>query len=424
METVHRLIFSPKTPTAARILGLYAGLASLALSGLAVAQPAESAALSEADVIRLARERAPAATLADATDALAEARARTAGRLANPALGWDREAVETGPVGTEDALVATLPIDIAGPLTARSLAAAESAWMRAETSLTRTDAVLNAVLAYYRVALAERRVELLSRSVADLDEAARVVARREEIGSASGYDSARIAVASELGRSRLAEARGELESARARLALMLNMEPGALRVSTSLALMSASDEAALGDRGGTSRAAVRLARDAERLAGQAEERADWAWLPALELSGGVKHVSDQGGGYGYIVGVSVDLPIFDRGQALRAEASAQRSLAQARSEALVRAIDSDIASARAAFRSARQELERFESQTSSQVEQMLTAAHSGYREGARSIVELVDAQRAQAEVAERRLSLLGAAKRAEARLRAAAGDLQ
>ena len=133
---------------------------------------------------------------------------------------------------------------------------------------------------------------------------------------------------------------------------------------------------------------------------------------------------NQGGGYGYIVGVSIDLPLFDRGQALRAEARAQRSLAQARSEALARAIDSDITGARATFRSARQELERFESQTSSQVERMLTAAQSGYREGARSIVELVDAQRAQAEVAERRLCLLGAAKRAEARLRAAAGDLQ
>jgi outer membrane protein TolC len=171
---------------------------------------------------------------------------------------------------------------------------------------------------------------------------------------------------------------------------------------------------------------VQQARESLRLAGVAEDQADWAWFPTLELGGGMKRANNFGAdsGYGYVVGVSLSIPLFDHGQAQRAQAEAQRALATARTEALTRTINAEVQSALATFRTARQELTRFESQTSGQVEALLAAAQSGYREGQRSIVELLDAQRAQTDVAERRLGLLGTAKRAEARLRAAAGDLQ
>lgn len=428
METFHRSGTS-KTPTIARRLCLCSALALLSMPRVGAAQSSEAPAaaptvLSEADVIRMARSRAPAGAVANATDELAEAHARTAGLFPNPTVSWTRETVETGPVGSQDIVSATLPIDIARPLATRSLVASEGAWMRAEASLARTDAVLNAVLAYYDVVLAERRVQVLTESVANLEEATRVVASREAAGSVSGYESTRLSIASELSRSQLAEARGTLQSARARLAVPFGLRPESLRVSTSLALISASDGAALAERGGASRGAVRRARESQHLAGEAENRAAWAWLPTLEIGGGMKHVTDLGGGYGYVVGVSLSVPIFDHGQALRAEAEARRALSGARAEALTRTINAEAHSALATFRTARQELDRFESQTSGQVEALLAAAQSGYREGERTIVELLDAQRAQTDVAERRLALLGTAKRAEARLRAAAGDLQ
>ncbi len=421
----------PETPSFTRSLCLCLVLGVLSLPRAASAQAAETAhgaPLGEADVIRLARIRSPAAAVAGATEELAGARARTAGLLPNPTLSWARETIETGPTGgqgSEDILSATLPIDVARPLTTRSLVASESAWVRAEASLWRTEAILDAVLAYYDVVLAELRVEVSSRSVANLEEAARVLERREAAGTASGYESTRLAIASELSRSHLAEALGALESAKARLAALLGVNPESLRVATGLALISPSDEARLARGGGETRRAVRQARESQRLAGEAEDRAGWAWLPRLELGGGVKRVSLGGGdGYGYVVGASLSIPLFDTGQAQRARAEAQRALAAARTEALTRTIHADVESALGTFRAARQELERFEARTSGQVEALLAAAQSGYREGGRTIVELLDAQRARTDVAERRLSLLGTAKRAEARLRAAAGDLQ
>lgn len=434
METARRLR-SSKTPTHHRrpFQDLILPALVLAMPGLAAAQPTETAgvstALREADVIRMASTRSPAAAVANATDELAQARSRTAGLLPNPALSWARETVDTGPTGgqgSQDLFTASIPIDIARPLATRSLVASEGAWMRAEASLSRTDGVVAAVLAYYDVVLAERRLEVLSQAVSNLEEAARVLTRREAAGTASGYESTRLAIAGELRRSHLAEARGALAVAKARLGGLLGVRSESLSVDTDLDLLSPNDEAALAGGRGASRQAVQQARESLRLAGQAEDRAAWAWFPTLELGGGMKRANNFGtdNGYGYVLGVSLSIPIFDHGQAQRAQAEAQRALATARSEALTRTIDADVQSALATFLTARAELIRFESQTSGQIEALLTAAQSGYREGERTIVELLDAQRAQTDVAERRLSLLGTAKRAEARLRAARGVLQ
>ncbi len=432
METLH-CTRSPKTPIVGRRFCLYLALGILVLPRMSAALSGEAsaatAALSEADVIRMARLQSPAGAVANATNKLADARTRTAGLLPNPNVHWDRETVETGPgagQGSQDIVSATLPIDIVRPRAMRSLVASEGAWLHAEGAMARTDAVLGAVLAYYEVVLTKRRIELLSRTVANLGEAARVLASREAAGSASGYESTRLSIASELSRSHLAQARGALQSARTLLAVLLGVSPESLRVADALALLSVSEDTALALDSGASQEWLMHARESQRLAVEAEGRARWAWLPTLELGGGVKRANNLNSddGYGYVLGLALSIPIFDRGQALRTQAQAQRVLSTARSEAMRRTVQAEVLSALATFRTAREELERFESETSGQVEALLSAAQSGYREGERSIVDLLDAQSAQTEVAERRLSLLGTAKHAEARLRAAAGDLQ
>lgn len=384
--------------------------------------------LDEAEVIRLARMRAPAAQLAVATEGVAEARTRTAALLPNPALSWARETVQTGPEGgqgSQDILTVALPVELARPWATRALVASESAWVRAEAALARTAGVVDALLAFYDVVLAERRVELLSQALANLEEAARVLATREEAGSASGYESTRLTIARELSRSDLAEASGGLTAARIRLGGLLEVAPEAMRVTHELTLLSAEAEAVLLGGPGPPRESLRQARESAHLADEASVRARWAWFPVLELGGGVKRSDNFGedSGYGYVVGLSLALPLFDHGQAERQQADAQRALAQARSMALTRSLDAEAQQALATFRTAQAELSRFEAKTLAELDALLAAAQAGYREGERTVVELLDAQRAQTEVAERRLSLLGTAKRAEVRLRGAAGDL-
>ena len=58
------------------------------------------------------------------------------------------------------------------------------------------------------------------------------------------------------------------------------------------------------------------------------------------------------------------------------------------------------------------------------LERLQRAAESGYREGQRSVVELLDAQRTHTRVALRRLELLHAARGAQVALRAATGEFE
>ena len=421
-----------KTPTTNRNLPIYVALSALAVPHIATAQASDNSVHvihDERDVVRMVHMRSPKNAVANAMDHLADVRSQTAGLLPNPNVAWGRETVQTGPLsgqGSQDIVNATLPIDFVRPMSARAMAASESAWTHSQASQLRTQAALEAVLAYIDVILAEQRMRLLSQSLENLDEAARVLRERETAGAASGYESTRLAIESELTRSRLAKARMKLEGAKSRLAVLLDVKADTLRTEDLLPPLSASEEATLIAQATTATKSLQHARQSQDLASKAEARAAWTWLPALELWAGFKRANNFGAldGYGYSIGASIDLPVFDHGQAQRQQAQAQHVLAKARSEALTQQVNAELEQALATFRLAREELLRFESQTKGQVDVLLAAARSGYREGVRTIVELLDAQRAQTEVAQQHANLLGSAKRAEAHLRAAAGDFQ
>ncbi|MCB9749629.1 MAG: TolC family protein [Myxococcales bacterium] len=231
-------------------------------------------------------------------------------------------------------------------------------------------------------------------------------------------------IASELTRSQLAETRGVERASRARLAYLLNLDERGLVVDANLTLAAVPDKAAITRAGTTTREAVTHARAAAKAAETARARARWTWLPTLSLGGGPKFARIPEQAYGYALGVSLSLPVFNNGQRFRAEARAQRALAVTRAEALTRTIAGEIESLYATYETARAELVRFDRATARDVEGLLTAAQSGYTEGERTIVELLDAQRARTAVAERRLELLLNAKRAELRVRAAGGMLR
>jgi cobalt-zinc-cadmium efflux system outer membrane protein len=380
--------------------------------------------LTEEKVIELSRSSAPASSVARAYEELAEARRRVAGPLLNPSVAWSREGLSGSASGTEDVVSATIPFDIARPVAARSLASTEAAWAKVESSLAQAEITEAALVAYVEVVVASHELDILKEALQNLKEAGRVLSHREEAGSASGYERIRLALETELSRSRLSEAQGKLTSARARLSGMLGL-PGALPpIEMELSLMNEREEALLVGSQAKEAPALGRAKVAHRLAGDAQKDAEWTWIPALELTGGMKHVSDFGGAFGYVFGLSFQVPIFDRAQSFRAESSAQARLVQTRKRSLEARLKTDVESAHASYLSSKQELERFERETGGLVGDLLLAAKSGYLEGERSIVELLDAQRAQTDVAERRLLLLSAAKRAESRLRAATGEFQ
>jgi outer membrane protein, heavy metal efflux system len=381
--------------------------------------------LTEAEVIRLARTRAPGARIAAATETLAIEEQRGAGLLPDPDLGWERESL---PSSTQDTIHVTVPIDVARPLARRSLARSRSEWLRAQASLDRGDAIEQALLAFHDVSLAGDRVAVLEHALASLEEAARVLARREAAGTASGYESTRLIIETELAKSRVAETRGALHASRARLAALLGIDVDRVqKIAAGVSPAQAPAQApALSDPAQRMSAADALghARQSLEAADQARARARWTWLPVVSLSAGATTMNGSESGSGYVAGISLSVPILARGKDVRAEARAQHALARARVHATEQTMRAELDEAHARYQSATQELERFESIVTSQLDVLLRAAQAGYREGERSLVELLDAQRVDTEVALRRLELQAQAKRAEIRARAASGELR
>jgi cobalt-zinc-cadmium efflux system outer membrane protein len=413
------------------------------LPGPAAAEPATATAavtLTEADVIRLARARDGQVALAAAGVAEAEAEAVAAGLYPEPSLAWSREHVPGAgaDAGREDTFEISVPVEVSGRRAAgRALARAEVASAQAMAARARSEAVAAALLAFYEAIADGRRAEIAGQAVARLDEAARVLGRRHEQGSASGYERTRLELEAELARSELRQAEARAHAARAELALILGVDAGQLVLAGSLEPGASGASGATGATGGaapaqpdavpdevSSRPSSRLLARSVAEARDARGHAGRAWIPAVSVSGGLR-IADAGEArYGYVAGVALDLPLFGRGRDSRARAHAAERLAQARVHAAELTARRELLRARSELALAREELGRFDAATHERLELLVRGAESGYREGERSLIELLDAQRARTAVELRRLELGLAARRAEVGLRAAQGGFE
>lgn len=391
-----------------------------ALLVAAGAAPASAGEVTEELVIRAVRAADPAVNAARRAAELAEAREVAAGLYPNPALGFERETLAGE---AEHTLALTVPVDLSSRRSARrALARVETTERQAGAVRVERDAVARALLLFYEAIAAERELAIAREAAAGLAEAARVLAHRRGVGQASGYEQLRLEIEAELAESERAEAEAQAGRTRRELARVLGI------AHRELSLVGDLEPGSRAARPAAPRSLALLGRAAAE-AGAAEGSAGRAWIPTLFLSGGLRFGDLAGGDpgdrqRGYLLGLALDLPIFSRGQELRSEARALRARAAAEVTSARR--DQGIAARRAAdeLAVARAELARLQAQTGARVERLQRAAASAYREGELSLVELIDAGRARANVARRLLALARAARRADIALRAARGELE
>ncbi|MBI2896839.1 MAG: TolC family protein [Deltaproteobacteria bacterium] len=386
------------------------------------AQPA----WSEGDVVRRALARAPDVLAAQASVVRAEAAAAGAGLADNPAIGYQREQLLGDPARAHDVVTLRVPLDLSGRRGARrSLARVDASTVALEAAAVQREAVAAALDAFWEAVAAGRRVQIAERAEATLVEADRVMARREAEGTVSGYERARLAIAAEMARSRAAEVRTRERVARARLGAIVDPSTGAPpAVTGDLATAAPTDRARTVDRALRTRREVREAARTRRLASAATDSAASAWLPVVTVLGGWN--AERAGNVdenGFIAGVELELPVFSRGQDVRGESEAAAGAARVRLEGLRARISGEVRIADEQLVAARAELARLEAAVAPHVEALARATTAGYREGERTLLELVDAQAALAEVEERKLDLALEAKRAEVALRIATGEL-
>jgi outer membrane protein TolC len=270
--------------------------------------------------------------------------------------------------------------------------------------------------AYTALLLAQQRDAALQTSIEEWQTRIAILRAREEEGEGSAYDrmrGQRALVDLEAERS-LAE--GDRARAQGRLAGFLGpgARPDALVAADSLTLapspqsLAALIEQALAARGDYRASEFSVARfEAERSA------ASRLRVPTPAVTGGLKR-SDIGGttSSGYQVSVDLSVPLFNRGQAATALATAQKARAEADAEAWRLQIEADVRAAYAVARIHEDRLRRYQEAAAAIAEPLASIGRVGYEEGELTILELLDAERQALDARLRILELAAAARRA------------
>ena len=296
---------------------------------------------------------------------------------------------------------------------------------QAEAQLERVQLQADVREAYVALVLSQQREATLQGSIDALQKVIAVLRTREEGGEGSTYDRMR-------GQRALIDldaerslAVGDRARAQGRLASFLGagVTPGSLVAADSLIAtlsqppLPALIEQALANRGDYRASELSIARfEAERAA------ATRLRIPTPALTGGLKR-SDLGGttSSGYHVSVDLLVPLFSRGQAATALATAQKVRAYAEAESSRLQIEAEVGAAYNVARIQQERLTRYQESASAIAEPLARIGRVGYEEGELSILELLDADRQALDARLRILDLAAAARRAAIELDRAIG---
>ncbi|KFA90102.1 TolC family protein [Archangium violaceum] len=386
----------PRCPASSTILGSI----FLLLAGTAVAQPT----LDESRYVERVLTGSLEARVAALEAVLGRAEAVGVGVWPNPELGWERQKTTSGTRDGEsqDVLVASIPLVLSGRLGWERQAAERNAKAaEARHEWARAGLRHEATRAFSVVLAARERRSILEQSLAELRRLAEAIATRERAGEAAGYDRLRIeleaaTVQDALRGAVLDERQAESQALRLLGPGVTVLPPfeGALGVERPLP-EGASLLAELEERRGDLRALALEASGAEA----ARRAAGRGWIPEPSVRAGAQFldVGLPGAGVGYVVGVGLPLPFFDRRQGEAARAEARRGLAEARRAALVHEARTRLAVVLDAVSGRRERQARHRSEVLGRVQELRQVAATAYRGGGAGLLVLMEAERTARE---------------------------
>lgn len=274
-----------------------------------------------------------------------------------------------------------------------------------------------------RLSAESTRVAEAARAMREVEKLVEILVIREREGEGSKYD--RLRAEQELHETRLVQMNAAAAAADARAAVEALLpadvklgsltgelpSPGAIPALEILTARAAAQRAEL--------RALERAADRFRLESEAARRARGI---APSFLAGVKRADDAGERQtGYIAGAGISIPIFNRGNRDAARWNAEAARATAEHAAVVARVRAEIAGAAAVLDLRRRALDGFGPAAVSG-EEIRTIADAAYRDGAITILELLDAYRTAARARARLIDLRRDAALALIDLQRATGD--
>lgn len=368
---------------------LLAGVLAMA-GGPAFAEP-----VSLSDALARGRDVSPRIAKAKAELKAAEGRAIQAGVRPNPTLSAEVENFSgTGPYRTfgqtETTVAVSQPFELGGKRRARkAVAAAEREFAQVALRTAEADVGYDIAISFAELRAAEDRAELARQVVARAVELARIAETLVDVGRDPPLTKLRAdALLAEAEAERL-RAEAQLLSARQRLALLIGSEDPEL--SAAVQDLPAPPTLAAGAQSLDERLAA-----AERDAAAARVRlAQAEGVPDITASGGVRNFRESRD-TAFIVGVSIPLPVFNRNRGNIAAAQADGDAAEAQ---LAQAgLDTHLSrrEAELMLAAANERVAALSGAGLFQANEAARLAAIGYQQGKFTLIELIDAQEAQA----------------------------
>jgi len=327
---------------------------------------------------------APDVLLADAQVALAAADIETADTIPNPTLGV-ASATQSARLST----TLTLPLMLFG----QQLAAARAARRDRATALREVDiahevARWGAGKAWIELWKAERRALILADAVAAAREVLRVASERSDAGSGARVDVVQANAELARAEAELESAHGDVAIASAALATWLAGPPDATLVTVGDPPTSTVDRPATPH--------PELVRDDAELAAarahvRSEERQVW---PLVELQVGVNQLDPSFEGPELVVGVAVEVPLFDQHDGPIAHARAVERAAQLRHTVDAQRLSNEAAAAARQLAAARARLSAQQQHVLPALQEVLTMTKDGYALGRLDLLRVLAAAEA------------------------------
>jgi len=380
-------------------------------------------------LLQIVREKSPRYAALRTRIETAKAEVVAAGVLPNPRVSYgrydltsQRNTMYDGRI--QEAVTLEIPVQIAGQRGAR-LDAAER---QVETTEAGVEADFAALVReswslFIRLLAGQERVAILEQAFEDLERLRKIVAGREQAGSASPYDLLRMGIEAKGLEIRLESARSELAGTAGDLGVALGLagwKPEALGTLAPLGVPA--DLRALWDQAQDLNPELEAAKRGEIAADAGIERARRERWPTPSLQVG-NAFTDKPYGMTTFAGVAVELPLFDRGQGGMARASAEKQAALLERQLITSRTRVELERAVDLLTRRRESLEKFQRDVLAQLPALKDMSESAYRLGKGSLLELLDATRSRTDIRINHLELLEAETEAELDLLKASGLL-
>ena len=359
------------------------------------AQPSDTLTLDRA--VAIARTQSPLVLLAAGRRDLSTGRGRTEAAWPNPSAEWRRENLDS-PLPPDIFATLQVPLDVTGRRFAlRQAGSAAAQRGRADSSATLRQLELDVIRAFLRASLADELSSIAASEQVARERTAVFDGQRFREGAVAEVVAMRTRLEADRARIALSAARGEAARARAELARAIGISTaavGVLRTATHTPLLTIEG---LDTTWSTVRArradlaSVRYAAEESERRWRAERR---GVIGDLNVVGGYKGT----GGYATgLFGVMVPLPLFNRNEGPRQRAFGESAIARAELLDAENRARGEIHAATLAWEAARDAGREGAATLDARAREVADIAESSYREGATSLVELIESQRARAD---------------------------